>query len=360
MSESPTIDFDSLFSETMTIDDILRSPPSTPSHYQNGYSPAPSGHLTSPAATSAHGTPTRASRSAAPSSILSSLNPEDGSPNMGQSRRLSHSDPPAESPSISSSAVGRGGVGKSGRIIDRVVGENERLKRDLTIATVKLEEELHRGESASMTLESLRATNQNLVAIHDTDKAALARRDRKLEELKADLAAEKSRREKAEADVKHVRHEHNEAIKFYKNEALEAQEQGGKAVVEHRILSQSWSGLEEGFKKQTEDLANTLTFLQEKREQDLKLIAERDLMIDQLQVMIDQLRKGLEKSQKANADMAKLFEDYKKMQDESLQEMKERAERKEVMYDKLASDMAKVVGEMKHVMNVKKNVKGIE
>ena len=272
---------------------------------------------------------------------------------MNPSRHLSSSDPPVESPDPWSSAVGRATLGKSGRVIERLMGENDKLKRDKNLATVKLEEELRRGESASAALDSLRTTNEHLMAIHDADKAALARRDRKLEELKADLLSEKSRREKAEAEVKNAGHERDEAVKFYKKETLEAQEWGGKAVAEHRILLQSWNGLEEGYKRQTEDLACTMQFLRKKRVQDLELLARRDATVEQLQ-------QGLAKTQKANDAIVKLFADYRKMKEDSLEEFRERAERSEKANEELAKTMAEVVGEMKYVMNVKRDVRGAE
>ena len=351
MSEAFNIDFDSL-DPSMTlhsVSNLIHSPPTTPSHHQNGHSPA-STRLT-PMASNTYETPSRRPKS--PSNNFSPLHSENESPMMGQSCRLSNSDPIAESDNPWSSAVGGATLGKSGQVIERLQGKNDSLRRELNLARVKLEEELRRGESASATLDSLRTTNQTLMAIHDADKAALARRDRKLEEAKAELAVEKSRREKAEAEAKATNHERDETVKHYKKEAFEAQERGGKAVAEYRIILQSWNSKDEGYQRQIDQLATTLKFLQSRRDKDLMLLAKRDMMVGEM-------GRSLDRTKKANEEIRKLFDDYKAAKEESTAEMTAKLRKAEEANEEMAKEMAKVMGQMKHVMNVKRDLKEAE
>ena len=353
MSEDFRIDFDSL-DPSMTLHSVsnnLHSPPTTPSHHQNGQSPA-STRLT-PMVSNAYETPTRSARSPQLSNNMSPLLSENESPMMGQSRRLSNSDPIVESDNPWSSAVGGATLGKSGQVIERLQGKNDSLRRELNLARVKLEEELRHGESSSATLDSLRATNENLVAIHDADKAALARRDRKLEEAKAELAIEKSRREKAEAEAKSIGHERDETVKHYKKEALEAQERGGKAVVEQRIILQAWNSKDESYQRQIDQLNTTLKFLQRKRDEDLKLLAKRD-------VIIEELGESVKRTQKANDEIEALFNEYKAAKEENTAEITMKLRNAEKANEELAKEMAEVMGKMKHAIIVKRDVRGAE
>ncbi len=252
-----------------------------------------------------------------------------------------------------SAAVGRASLGKSGRVIDRLMGDNDRLQRDKTLATAKLEEEVKKSESARSTVEALGTSNANLQSMHEIDKAALTRKDRKIEEMKTELEAERARREKAEAEVKVTRREREEAVEKYKKEAMKEQEESRYASTQYDVLSKSWKSMESNYQRQTQKLRADIKSLQDS-------IARDQQKLSHLEVITDQLRQEGDKAKRAKENLFEDFEAYKREQSKSLSGIKERAERNDITNDEILREVESVLGQMRYVFNIKRDVKHAE
>lgn len=248
-----------------------------------------------------------------------------------------------------SAAVGRATTGKSGRVIEKLMGDNDRLQRDKTLATVKLEEEIKRSESARSALESLQVSNSNLISIHETDKTFLAKKDRRIEELRADLDAERARREKAEKDTRESRKERDEAVERLRKEAAEDKQQAQKANSQYDVLSRSWKSMEERYERQTAKLKADMKGLYQEIEGDKRKLA-------QLEVILEQLAQEGDKSRKAKEKLACDFQSFKAEQQASMQGIRQKAEMNDTAHDRTLEQMQSVLGEMKYVVNIKKDV----
>jgi len=252
-----------------------------------------------------------------------------------------------------SAAVGRASLGKSGRVIDRLMGDNDRLKRDKTLATAKLEEEVKKSESARSTVEALETSNANLQSMHEIDKAALTRKDRKIEEMRTELEAERARREKAEAEVKVTRREREEAVEKYKKEAMREQEESRYASTQYDVLSKSWKSMEANYQRQTQKLRADIKSLHES-------IARDQQKLSHLEVITEQLRQEGDKAKRAKEMLFDDFQAYKQEQSKSLGGIKERAQRNDITNDQLLREVESVLGQMRYVVNLKKVVRDAE
>lgn len=248
-----------------------------------------------------------------------------------------------------SAAVGRATTGKSGRVIEKLMGDNDRLQREKTLATVKLEEEVKRSESARSALESLQVSNSNLITIHETDKTFLARKDRRIEELRTDLDAERSRREKAEKDTRESRRERDDAVERLRKEAAEDKQQAHRASSQYDVLSRSWKSMEERYEKQIEQLRGDTKVLQKEIEGDQRKLA-------QLEVILEQLAREGDKSRKVKEKLSSDFQAYKVEQEAGIQGIRKKAEMNNTAHDWTLVQMQNVLGEMKYVVNIKKDV----
>ena len=91
-----------------------------------------------------------------------------------------------------SSAVGHATTsGKSGRVIERLMTENDKLKRDLNAQMIKCQELEKNLQTYRPQIEALRQENDNLSHARGVDSSLISRRDRKIEELRAELVAER-------------------------------------------------------------------------------------------------------------------------------------------------------------------------
>lgn len=233
------------------------------------------------------------------------------------------------------------------------MGENDRLQREKTLACAKHEEELKRSESARSALESLQASNQNLLAMHETDKALMARKDRKIDELREALAAEKSKKEQADNDAKAIRAERDFMVQKLMKESMEEREQTKRSTSQYEILSKSWKSQEEKYSRDTQKLRGSIKALRDELEEEKQKVARLD-------IISEQLHQEHEKSMKAKDKMTHIFRAYKDEQQRGLRAITEKAERNEITHDELLTEINTVLGEMRYVVNIQKDLRGAD
>ena len=261
--------------------------------------------------------------------------------------------PPATSPEDSNSspwsaAVGGAKNGKSGRVIERLMGENDRLQREKTLASAKYEEELKRSESARSAVESLRASNENLISMHESNTNLLTKRERKIEELREELEHERVRRERAELETKETRYERDVIVQRLTKEASEERELSRRSSTQYEVLQQSWKSQGERYDRQIQKLKESMKALQDAISEDKQKIAHID-------VITEQLGQECEKTKKVKENLIQGFDVYKEEQEKEVGEIRQRAERNDQGYEQLLRDVTAVLREMKYVVNLKKN-----
>ncbi|KAL8768684.1 MAG: hypothetical protein Q9209_005102 [Squamulea sp. 1 TL-2023] len=251
-----------------------------------------------------------------------------------------------------SSAVGRATIGKSGRVIERLMAENDRLRREKNLTDVKLEEEVRRGDSAKSAMEGLRATNDNLTTIHEADKSILTRRERKLEEMKSDLEVERQRREKAELETKETCRERDEAVDRLRRELRVATEQSTRATTQYDVISMSFRGLRDDQSRTTRELKAQMASLQEAMAADQQRCAS-------MQTAMEHYRSEFERAQDANRRLQAAFETYKGEAEQELKNIRQSAQNRLEANNRKQEEMQAVTDEMRYVISIRNNVKDL-
>ncbi|KAI9831383.1 MAG: hypothetical protein M1826_003556 [Phylliscum demangeonii] len=252
-----------------------------------------------------------------------------------------------------SSAVGRATTGKSGRVIERIQTENDRLRRELKLETLHREEEQKKSETAWAQMQSLQTANDNLVQMRELDGVSLARRERKLDEAKAELAGERSRRVVAEAQLKELMRESEKTEEGLRAHVREESERAGRATTQYDVLAASWRQMDDDYRRRTDRLKEDLLQLHARRADDRR-------KLDRLEVTMEQHKQEVEKMRLANERMALEFAAYRLDSDESTRLMKHRAECNDQAADEAVGDALQLLGQMRHVINVRKYVRGGE
>ncbi|MCJ1315405.1 hypothetical protein MMC15_000724 [Xylographa vitiligo] len=264
------------------------------------------------------------------------------------------SNPPTPSSDDWSSAIGRAtNSGKSGREIEKLNSQKAMLQREVKALATARDEAVRGGESARMLVESLQTKNANLTSICESNTIALSRKDRKIEELKAELKSERERREMAVWQQKEVARERDEVVVVCKKEVLEAKEIARKTSCQYDVLSNSLRGLDAGFRRQTTKLEEEVKSLQQ---QQVTAVGR----LDELSIVSTHLSHENHTISKAYQDVVNQFEVYKMENEDGLQQIKQRSEKSNLANEKALQEMKNVTGQMKHVINVKRDVKGAE
>lgn len=252
-----------------------------------------------------------------------------------------------------SSAVGRASVaGKSGRVIERLMGDVDKLKRELNLAQARVEEEQLRGVSAREALDSLRGTKENLESICETNQNIISRRDRKIEELKAELDAERARRIEAEKG----RTDLSIAIQNLKldtdKEVSRASEIAGRSQNEYDAFRKAFLRMKQDSERQLAQMRKELNVVHSDRDDEVSKLKTLTRISKEFQA---ESMKALE----TNHRTLETYDEYKKTRDDSIKEMAERIKNGDAANEEVYNEMAETLGRMKWVMNVKQNVPSI-
>lgn len=230
------------------------------------------------------------------------------------------------------------------------MGENDMHRRDKALAKLQRDEEVKQHESTKSKLEALRVSHDNLQAIHESDKAAIARKDRKIDELKAELELERTSRKNAENETKVARRERDEDVERYRKETLQEQEQRRSANNQYDVLLSSFKGLDQQYKRQTQKIRSDMRSLE-------NALTKEKATVAQLNVIDDQAKKESAKQSKFNADLQAAFDGYKIEKEGLLKQIREKAESNTKSADEALEEVRRLAGQMRHTINVARDVR---
>jgi hypothetical protein len=277
-----------------------------------------------------------------PTRAYSTNNPEEGS-------IISNGTPPPQW----SAAVGKANLGKSGRVIERLMGENDMLKRDLNIERLRAEESNQAVKMAEGKMEALTAEYET--RLHDAaiTKTLLKRRERQVADYKAQIEAE---RQKAIAAI--------ESERVWRL-AMETLEEESKQKVEE---AQLFAALMEGrnntmtnhWKEQRAEVNRSVVKLGKEIE---LLVRERrndDERMNMLQSLCEQQAEQMRALEKEKDGISAAFEAYKKEQEALLKDIKQKATARESENEETLAESRRVLGQLRWALGVKKNVRGAQ
>ncbi|KAI5370246.1 hypothetical protein Slin15195_G011240 [Septoria linicola] len=250
-----------------------------------------------------------------------------------------------------SSAIGHATTGgKSGRVIEKLMADNDRFKRELKEQMIKAEELQRSLQMFKPRMESLQAENDNLSHARDVDLGLLARRERIITELKADLARERERSKAFEDMAQKCTAERDEAVEEKRRDVQSMAEQTKHAQVHTEILESSHRQLNQQYGARIEGIRTEVIQLQQEREEDRKRLSKMD-------VVSDQMRQELERTRKLQSELVNKWEELQQEKQERFQELERETKVENEKVRQLSTEMDHVVNKMRWVMNVKRNTR---
>jgi len=244
-----------------------------------------------------------------------------------------------------SSAIGHATTsGKSGRVIERLMAENDKLKRELELSVLKAQELEKTLATYKPQMDALRTENENLSHSSNVDSSLLARRERRIEELKVDNTAKNERMVKAEALVRQQQRQVEELQEQHRREHQNMMDQTKHATVHAEILETSHKQLSAEYRARREAWERDLAHLHEDRDQGRQRMARLD-------VVCEQMRQENERTKKVQAELMARWEEVEDAMHSTLEEgeqVNDKARKKSV-------EMDQVVKEMKWLMGVQKS-----
>ncbi|KAK4181330.1 hypothetical protein QBC36DRAFT_285843 [Triangularia setosa] len=248
-------------------------------------------------------------------------------------------------------SVGKAGLGKTGRVINRLVSDNESLKRDIKIERLRAEEARQQAQLLKDQLDRTTRDHESQMLDVNVTKTLLARKERQVEALQQAVELERSRAVSA-TDREKIWKEELEKVKAEcKRQVEEANNQVLLTDGRYNALASHWGGEGERYRKRTDKMKREFEELSEKRREDDEKIRRHEQMIDQMYVEIDDL-------EKQNKALWEMFEQYKKEKDESLRGMTENNLKQADVLQKTIEEAKEARDKLRWALNVKESVKG--
>lgn len=238
-------------------------------------------------------------------------------------------------------------TGKSGRVIEKLMAENDRLRRELKVETTAREEERKAKEAIRQARDSLQSTNQNLILQNNIDKSSLLRKDRKIEELKADRDFEREQRLQLDERAKIQLKEGDQQVQELKNTLSREISERKLAVNQYDTVREGFRRLDDSYRQRVERLQAQVDAVRAERERDHQFLLR-------LEVTVEQQRQELEKLRLAKN---KITERCEAVIDEAQSEMRrirKMAEGHERILDETVRDAQTTVHSMRHLIGVEK------
>ena len=194
------------------------------------------------------------------------------------------------SPWIGGTGLGSAGLGKAGRVRDRLMAENDRLRREMKAEMAKMEELQRTLANQKPRLEALQADNTRLTNIKSMDDNIILRRDRKLTELKAEVLAERTARQAAESRAQDAEQQRDLALDANRHELQQEREKARHATVHAEILQTSHAQLSREYRTRIATSTKSLRELGQARDEDRKRLARLDVVCGQMRQEAERMR----------------------------------------------------------------------
>ncbi|KEQ92423.1 hypothetical protein AUEXF2481DRAFT_50927, partial [Aureobasidium subglaciale EXF-2481] len=257
-------------------------------------------------------------------------------------------------PWVGGTGLGNANLGKSGRVIEKLMAENDKLKREIKSEAAKREELQRTANAQKPRLEALQAENARLSHCKAVDESVIKRRDRKIEDLKAELDVERQKRESLEHRVQDAERKMGEYHEHSNKEVQQAVEEAKHATTHASILETSHRQLSSEYRQRIAAANKQLRELNDDREEDRKRLIKLD-------VVNHQMRQESEKARKLYNELLAASDRYREEKDSEVddvlgdvKDLKGGISNREVELDKTLEEMHDTMNRMKWLMNMQK------
>ncbi|KAK9547791.1 mother-specific HO expression [Aspergillus fumigatus] len=249
-----------------------------------------------------------------------------------------------------SSAVGHATTGKSGRVIHNLQEEIARLTRECSVYRSRAEETQRMNDAFKMQVQNMTERLRNLEHANETNLQSIRRKDKKIEELRAEVQSEKERRRRAEGETDKFQQLMNEARDEFNRKCAELQEIANHSRTQYDVLAKA--GQRERADQQRKLKAIRDDFLALKAEHE-----KRDVHLERLDTVISQKNREIEIGRERFDQLFEDYEAYKKAHDEEVRALIERNYQGAANIDSALASLKETEEKMKWAIQVKNKIK---
>jgi hypothetical protein len=238
-------------------------------------------------------------------------------------------------------------------VIERLMGENDMLKRDLNIERLRAEESNQAAKMAEAKMETQAAEYETRLHDAAVTKMLLKRRERQVADFKAQVESEKLRTAAAVEGERQWRAEMEKCQEDCKTKVDEAQLYAAMMEGRNKSMTSHWADQSTEVDRAVAKMGKRIKEINLERKKD-------DEKITMLRSLCDQQAEQLRSLELEKEGINTAFEAYKKQQEDMLRDIKTKTAAREEKNAELLKESERVLGQLKWALNVKKNVKGAQ
>lgn len=272
-------------------------------------------------------------------------------PTLNGSSSRDYLDPYSNGMDVLSTSPSRTTSGKSGRVIEKLMAENDRLRRELKVETTAREEERKAKEAIRQARDSLQSTNDNLILQNNIDKSSLQRKERKLEELRADLDFEKEQRLELNERARIQGKELDTQVQELKNALSRAREEQKLAVNQYDTCREGFRRLDDKYRQRVERIKAQVDAVQLERQKD-------HAFLQRLEVTIEQQQQELEKLRLAKNGILEKCERVLDHAERDMGHIRKLAGTQEQVLEKTVEEAKEALHALRHLIGIEKAFRG--
>jgi hypothetical protein len=251
------------------------------------------------------------------------------------------------------STIGKAGLGKTGRVINKLVSDNEALKREIKIEQMRAEEAKQAAKLVEDKMERMMSDYESRLLEANVTKTLLARKERQVETLMATVDTEKKKTVAAQELERNWKDEMEKVTRDAKTQVDDATSYAQLMEGRYNAISSHWRDQGDEVNKAISTIKTEInTIVDERKSDDDKIQTLRDLC--------EQQDSNIQKLRREKEDIARLFEQYKDTQETDLKDMKENAKKTEEEQQRLLDEARETLHKLRWALNVKENVQGAQ
>ncbi|OOQ89904.1 hypothetical protein PEBR_08192 [Penicillium brasilianum] len=244
------------------------------------------------------------------------------------------------------SAVGHAAAtGKSGRVIHNLQEEVARLKRDSALWQSRAEESQRISEALKLQLQDMADRLRHKEQVNETSLKSIDRKDRKIEDLRAELHAERTKRH----DAQIVANETNEAMRV---ERENHHREMARLQEETKYYKNQYEVLSSATKREKNDLGRRVDEAWDRVHAIAKAQATHVECSDRLMVIGDQKNREIEVMNERYEKAVALHGSYKETKDKEFRGTVDRAHANNELIDATLKELKETQDKMKWVIRM--------
>ena len=254
---------------------------------------------------------------------------------------LSPTDQSSPENGVWSSAVGHASTGKSGRVIERLQGDIDRLHREKQLLKMRHDEMEKANETLIARNQYLQDRNSNYEQSHEASSRQFARKERQLDELRDEVTRERERTSRAEEQARAA----SVTEEQWRDQASQAKAVAQQKENEYDAIVSCRTMENDRHQNGLDKIKSGFDNLMRQREDDLEKQKKLEIIAEQQRQTIAQLE-DLTKKLTTN------FKSYRSEIDTAVSDLKNGAEGTVIALQQKLDEMTETTGRMRWVMNV--------